>query len=187
MRPGGAAGRQHRIGVGRETHPRDVLGDGPVEEFDVLRDIADMPAERVLVPLVERGTVEPDLAARGRPDTDQASDQRGLTGAARSDNGDCFSRVESEMDIGDDRGVAAWAQPPRRARRRSLRVGVGRSVRVWRAGDFRSVAESRSNDWRAAVSERQLAITTSIGASARPIMIDAANMAPALSSCWMTR
>ena len=79
------------------------------------------------------------------------------------------------------------APPPRRARRRSCAPAWADRCGHRCAGSCRSVWESRSSDCRAAVNERQLAIAISIGASARPIMIDAAIMAPAVSSCWMTR
>jgi len=40
---------------------------------------------------------------------------------------------------------------------------------------------------RAATKPRQFAIAVSIGASARPIMMEAAIMAPAVISCLITR
>ena len=60
-----------RSGVGVFLEARDVLRDGAGEQFDVLRQIADVPAERVGRPLVERRAVEADLAARRPPDADQ--------------------------------------------------------------------------------------------------------------------
>ena len=49
----------------------DVLGDGPVEEFDVLRHIADAPAEIDLVVVAARTAVDEDLAVDGGPDADE--------------------------------------------------------------------------------------------------------------------
>jgi hypothetical protein len=69
----------------------------------------------------------------------------------------------------------------------SLLTGAGKTVVARRAGNWRSVLASRAIDCRAAVNPRQLAIAISIGASARPIMIDDAIMAPAESSCRITR
>ena len=47
-----------------------------------------------------------------------------------------------------------------------------------------STTESRCMDWRAAVNDA-IGDRDSIGAKARPIMIDAAIMAPAVNSCWI--
>ena len=63
-----------------------------------------------------------------------------------------------------------------------LRTGFGNSVTT-RSGPIRaSTCDNRRMLWRAEMNERQLAITVSIGASARPIMMDAAIMAPAVIS-----
>ena len=68
-----------------------------------------------------------------------------------------------------------------------LRAGCGSAV-ASRFGAARvSVSDSRVMLWRAAMKARQLAMAVSIGASARPIMIEAAIMAPAVSSCRITR
>ena len=144
MRAGGAAGRQHRIGIGREAHARDVFRNGAVEEFDVLGDIADVAAERVLVPLLERGAVEPDLAARGSPDPGQRAHQRRLAGGARSDDGERLARGQTEMHVGHDRGVAAGrghGHCSTSKRRRPGQVGAG-----CRAGNCRSVLDRRRSD-----------------------------------------
>lgn len=50
-----------------------------------------------------------------------------------------------------------------------------------------SVSDSRLILCRAATKARQFAIVVSIGARARPIMIEAAIIAPAVSSCLITR
>ena len=54
-----------------------------------------MLAERVRIPLVERGAVEPHRAARRRPDADQAAHQRGLAGAARTDDAERLAGLEA--------------------------------------------------------------------------------------------
>ena len=106
MRPARPGRPPARVGIGREAHARDVLGDGAIEEFDRLAHVADVPAERLLVPLSSVGAVEPDLAARQRPYADQAAHQRGLAGAARSDDRNRLPRDKREMNVGDDGGVA---------------------------------------------------------------------------------
>ena len=56
----------------------NVLIDGSCEEFNVLRQITDGGAQLVLVPLIDIGAVEPNLADRCRPDTHQQPRQCGL-------------------------------------------------------------------------------------------------------------
>jgi hypothetical protein len=68
-----------------------------------------------------------------------------------------------------------------------LRAGFGSAVAARRGAARVSASDSRVIPWRAATKARQLAIAVSIGASARPIMIEAATIAPALSSWRSTR
>ena len=86
MRAGRSRRAQHRLGVRSDAHPGDVFGDGAVEQLDRLRDESDVPAEHLRVPLVERGAVEPHAALRRPPDADERAHQRGLAGAARTDD-----------------------------------------------------------------------------------------------------
>ena len=68
-----------------------------------------------------------------------------------------------------------------------LRAGRGSEV-TSRFGAARlSASDSRVMLWRAPMKARQLAMAVSIGASARPIMIEAATMAPAVISWRITR
>ena len=48
---GSARGLQHRLAVRLRRHPRDVLGDGAVEQVDLLRHEADVAAERMSDPI----------------------------------------------------------------------------------------------------------------------------------------
>ena len=68
-----------------------------------------------------------------------------------------------------------------------LSVGFGRSVTPRSAGIRARIADRRWTLSRAATKPRQFPIATSIGASARPIMIEAAIIAPAVISCRITR
>ena len=74
----------------------DVLGDRAVEQLDVLRQVADMAAERVGLPLVEGGAVEADLAAQGRPDADEGARQGRLAGGARPDEAEALAGLHLE-------------------------------------------------------------------------------------------
>ena len=98
MDAGAARGRDdvHRIGIGLEA--RDVLSDCSGEQRDVLRQVADVAAERVGLPLRERSAVEPDGAARRLPRADQRARERRLAGAARPDQAECRSGAEREAD-----------------------------------------------------------------------------------------
>lgn len=49
----------------------DVFRDRTVEQGDILRQIADMPPQIFVAPLIDRGAVEPYDAMRGGPDSDQ--------------------------------------------------------------------------------------------------------------------
>ena len=68
-----------------------------------------------------------------------------------------------------------------------LRVGRGSAVTSRFVAARVSTSDSRVMLWRAPMKARQLAMAVSIGASARPIMIEAATMAPAVISWWITR
>src|SRR5690606_22666901 len=87
---------QYESGVGLLLHPADVLRDGAVEKRYVLRQIADIPADRQRVVLGERRAVEQDLAARERPHPDQTADERRLAGGARPDDAKAGARLKRE-------------------------------------------------------------------------------------------
>ncbi len=103
VRAGGPGRLQHRVGVGREAHARNVLGHAPVEQVDGLRDEADVTAEQLRVPLLELGAVEPHAALRRQPQADEGAHQGGLAGAARADDAERFAGCEAEVDIAHDR------------------------------------------------------------------------------------
>ena len=63
MHAGFLGGGDDRVRLGFGIEAADVLRHGAGEQFDVLRQIADMAADHVRRPLVERRTVEPHLAA----------------------------------------------------------------------------------------------------------------------------
>ena len=186
MRTGGAGGAQHGVGVRRNAHPGDVLGDRSVEQLHRLREKTDMPAETLWIPLVERSAIEPHAALGGPPYAHEGTHQRGLAGAARACNAERLAGFEAEIRARDDRRRTAWRDDEdlldvEAARRRRQRVLACRgAARV-------SASDSRVMLCRAAMKPRQFAIAVSIGASARPIMMEAAIIAPAVSSCLMTR
>ena len=63
MHAGLFRGGDDGVGRGLGIEAGDVLRDGAREQFDILRQIADMAAEHIRRPLIERRAVEPHLAA----------------------------------------------------------------------------------------------------------------------------
>jgi len=57
-------GGEHGLGMGRVLEARDVLRHIAREQFDVLRQVADVPAERLRRPLVKCRAVKPNAALR---------------------------------------------------------------------------------------------------------------------------
>ena len=83
--PAAGAGSSHGIGaLGRSKHrlrrrfaeAGDVLGDRAGEEFDILRQVADVFAEAAARPVGDVGPVKTDGAGIGRPDAKQQTQQR---------------------------------------------------------------------------------------------------------------
>ncbi len=66
--------------------PGDVLSHRAVEELDILRQVADMPAELIGLPLRKLRAVEPHTARKRRQDADQRPRQRRFSGAAWADD-----------------------------------------------------------------------------------------------------
>ena len=64
------------FGVGLDLEAGDVLRHRAAQQLHVLRQIADVAAECVRRPLIERGAIEAHAAARGVPDPDQKPHQR---------------------------------------------------------------------------------------------------------------
>ena len=85
----------------------DVLRHGAVEQADILRQIADMPAEILVAPLIERRAVKPHGAAMRRPDSNQRLRERGLAGRARAQERQPRAGLERKRDTGHDRHVEA--------------------------------------------------------------------------------
>ena len=62
---------QDGVGGGPVIETADVFGNGAIEQGHILRQIADIPAQIFVSPLIERGAVEPHDAMLGRPDSNQ--------------------------------------------------------------------------------------------------------------------
>ena len=131
-------------------------------------------------PLIERRAVEADDAARGLPYADEGARERRFAGAARADHAERAARGQRDTDIMQHRGDAARRRDADEARRSDC-AGAGSGVRSVSAGVVASASESRRQLCRAAMKLRQLAMTSSTGASARAVRIMAARMMPTLA------
>ena len=90
--------RDHRLRRGIRIEAGDVLRNRSFEQLDVLRQIADMLAERVGIPLVERSAIEAYSAAHRRPRADQRTRERRLAGRRGPDDAETGALVELEAD-----------------------------------------------------------------------------------------
>ena len=175
------AGRHGRFEYGllvrSGLEPADVVGDRAVEQRDFLWQVADVATKRVAVPLVEAGAIEADVTPDGRPDADDGACERGFTrirsrrtprsqlqpagqtrhcrqSTARSP----VERRSVAAPAGGRPGRQGYGRDGRRRPRRPLPDPYARQIRCFQASS-----------------------TISIGASARPIMIDDAIMMPPLA------
>ncbi len=124
-----AAQRELTIGAGEPTHqhpprrhPRqpadeDVLDRGQApDEIELLedqRDIAARPAQ--CVTLADLATVDADRAVIRRGEAGEATEQRRLAGAARTEHGDEFSGAHRERHSGEG-GDVGWISLRQRGR-----------------------------------------------------------------------
>ena len=84
-----------RLGI----EPANILGDGACEQFDILRQIADVTAKHIGRPLIEGGAIEPYFAAERLPDADQRAHQRRFARAAGADHTEPVAGLEREGHI----------------------------------------------------------------------------------------
>ena len=61
-------------------------GDCAIEQLDVLRQVADVAAERLGLPLIERGAVEANRSPLRQPGADESPRERRLAGRGRADD-----------------------------------------------------------------------------------------------------
>ena len=113
--------REDGLRIGVLVEAADVFGNRAVEQFDVLRQIADVAAERLDVPLLERRLVEADRAAQRRPGADEGAHQRRLAGRARPDHAQPGTRLEREGDVLDERLLLAGCGDRQRLDRQRVR------------------------------------------------------------------
>src|SRR5206468_1234707 len=86
----------------------DILRDRAAEEERLLRDEADLPAQRVYLQLPQIRAVEGDRAFRRIVKPHQQVDERRLPRAAVADESDQLARLDRQVDVGED-GIAGVA------------------------------------------------------------------------------
>ncbi len=91
------------LGAGRCAEARDVLADRAGEQLDVLRQIADVLAERIAIPARRIGAVEPHAARLRPPQTEQQANQSRLAGRAGADDAEAFAGREREAHVPEQR------------------------------------------------------------------------------------
>ena len=104
---GGLRRRDHLRRVRLRLQPGDVLRDRAGEQLHVLRQVADMLAQRLGRPLVERRPIDPDLAGDGPPDADEGPGQRRLARGAGADDPQPLAGLQGERDITGHQHVQA--------------------------------------------------------------------------------
>ncbi len=163
--PAARAAAIHILAVGLLVEAGDVVGDGAIEEFDVLRQIADVLAEALRAPLIECGTVQADRA--------RASGQTPTRARARLDFPAALGPITATAFTGLE------FEGPRSRERRAVEPGMATVMFSVLSEDFgggssiwsvsRRMAEKTPSTrvwaaWRAATKPFQFAMAISIGA-----------------------
>ena len=103
----GLGGGDDGAAVGLRVHARNVVGDGAVEQADILRQVAHMGAQVRRLPLIERGAIQAHRAAGQRPDAGEGAGEGGFSRAARADDAEALPRLQLEGDAADQQALAA--------------------------------------------------------------------------------
>ena len=109
VRAGGTRGLQDDGGGCLRVESRNVHRDAAVEQFNVLGKIANVLAEGVGRPVIERGIVQPDPASNARPHPHQRACQRRFAGSARSNDADRLPAPQLERDVTDGGPLRVWS------------------------------------------------------------------------------
>src|SRR4051794_28516568 len=97
MHPSGAGSLNDVCARGVGTEARDVLGHGPVEQLDVLRQVTDVGTQSGCRPLLQRRVIEANAARyQGLPHAHETTRESGLAGRTRPDNAERLPRAQLE-------------------------------------------------------------------------------------------
>jgi hypothetical protein len=92
-RPGAARSFDDLFGIDL-AEAGDVFGDAAVQQFDVLRQVAQVRAQCLALPVADGVAIEQHLALHIGPDAHQAARQRRLAGTRWADDADHFAGLE---------------------------------------------------------------------------------------------
>ena len=146
--PAACAAARMSFGFGVRGEAGNVFGNRAVEQLDVLRQIADVAAQSLDIPLLERRLVETDRAAQRRPGADEGTRQRRLAGRARSDHAQPGARVEREGDVVDERLLLAGRGDRQRLdRQRAASAAAAPSAGCGRQRPSASSTAAHSSAW----------------------------------------
>ena len=99
MNTGGLSCRNNFFRWGVVIETRDIFCNSPIEQFNVLWEIANRSTERLVGPLIEGGVVDTDASAYRRPYANQRAGQGRLAGAAGADNAETLPFAERKAGV----------------------------------------------------------------------------------------
>ena len=102
----------------------NVLRNSAFKQLDVLGHIANMTAQLLWVPLVQRRTVKTGAPTKGRPHTRKRACKRGLATATWSDDEQALARLEINIDARNE-GALTAGNTNRQILRRKANMGHG--------------------------------------------------------------
>src|SRR5262245_2432412 len=117
MYVGLAGGSEHLLLGVLRVEAGNVLGDAPLEELDILRQVAYAATELMLIPAIERSGVQAHFAAARRPNTNQDARKGRLARCTRRHDRHCLPRRKCE--------VQSLEHYLLRAERRGIQIGHG--------------------------------------------------------------
>lgn len=159
----------------------DVLSNGSGQELERLRQLAQVSPELLWIRSVQLDAVEANAAADRRKRPDQKTGQGGLTRCCGTSDTQRLSRLDLETD-GAQYGRSRLARNRKNVRHDYMSFRSSRNDASTLRASRGSSARNRPNASLASPSFCQLAAANSIGASARPMMMDAPIITPGLSS-----
>ena len=115
----------------------------PVNRLTLLRQVADVPAERRRGRTGRASRRRAGSRPRGRPEAEQRPRQRRLARAREADHAERLARLHIEADVADRRPARARRQHGELPRTASRAAGAGRAVRAGSSGGVGRAARAR--------------------------------------------
>src|SRR4051812_31559288 len=102
-------GLKHQFGIRLRLKAGDILCDGAGKELNVLREIADVLPEAIGRPLLQSGSIEPNLPTSRLPYSHERPRERRFPGRTRPDNTKALTGFEPEIHVHRyELGLAGW-------------------------------------------------------------------------------